>query len=243
MHSTSRSDALALSRFDVHGDEQLRQLAGTGQRRDPRGKPHGGLHRRTALALPAGICPCAPWSSVPGTSLACWPARSTGRKDSCPGRSVSPPRLFPAMLRSTADPCPAALRDGLAIYFCGDIPWRARTLCPAGCSACRISSSPSGPSWPSLTRVPVFHVFCTHLPGGKFPARVRGRRPDPRPARKDDAVADYLKQLEARIATYPAQAVAHLLWPCFDPSDSDSSPTPEPRIRPALAPAGAIRRP
>jgi hypothetical protein len=30
-------------------------------------------------------------------------------------------------------------------------------------------------------------------------------------------LADFLKQLEARIATHPDQAVAHLLWPCFNP--------------------------
>ncbi len=41
------------------------------------------------------------------------------------------------------------------------------------------------------------------------------------------AVADYLKQLESRIANSPADAVAHLVWPCYEPRPhADRSPRP-----------------
>ncbi len=70
-----------------------------------------------------------------------------------------------------------------------------------------------------LTHAPVFLVFCTHAPDGRFALDIeplgwlrRGEEPI--------AVADYLKQLEGRIANSPADAVAHLFWPCYEPRPS-----------------------
>ena len=51
-----------------------------------------------------------------------------------------------------------------------------------------------------LTGVPVFFVFCTHLPGGRFALEIEAIG-HLRPGEEHTAVADYLKQLEARIAT------------------------------------------
>jgi lauroyl/myristoyl acyltransferase len=117
----------------------------------------------------------------------------------------------------------AALRDGHSLYFCGDVPWpghNARTGQLLGRSYRFLAI------WTELavlTRAPVFHVFCSHLPGGRYRLEIEdvGRI---QPGEEDEAVADYLKQLEARIAIDPSQAVAHLLWPCFQaPSPGEPS--------------------
>ncbi len=81
-----------------------------------------------------------------------------------------------------------------------------------------------------LTGAPVFLVFCTHQPGGRFALELEaiGRL---RPGEEEAAVADYLKQLEARIATCPADAVAHLLWPCYRSPAPITSPAETPRRR------------
>ena len=81
-----------------------------------------------------------------------------------------------------------------------------------------------------LTHAPVFLVFCTHAPGGRFSLEF-----EPmgwlRPGEEQVAVSDYLKQLESRIANSPADAVAHLVWPCHAPKalrESGSPPGPNP---------------
>ena len=83
-----------------------------------------------------------------------------------------------------------------------------------------------------LTHAPVFLVFCTHAPGGRFALEI-----EPlgwlRPGEEAVAVADYLRQLESRIANSPADAVAHLVWPCYEP---------RPHATPAPRPARARRR-
>jgi hypothetical protein len=63
------------------------------------------------------------------------------------------------------------------------------------------------------------------LAGGRFALEIEalGRL---RPGEEETAVADYLKQLEARIATSPADAVAHLAWPCYE-----SLPCPAQQLR------------
>ncbi len=110
----------------------------------------------------------------------------------------------------------AALRDGLAIYMNGDIPWSGPNTCPG-----RLLGRPQRmlAIWTELavlTRAPVFLVFCTHAPAGRFALEI-----EPlgwlRPGEEAVAVADYLRQLEARIANSPADAVAHLVWPCYEP--------------------------
>ena len=62
------------------------------------------------------------------------------------------------------------------------------------------------------------------------------------PGEEGDALADYLKQLEARIATYPTQAVAHLLWPSYEPPAAGASRPPSPGPSRPLASAAATRR-
>jgi lauroyl/myristoyl acyltransferase len=120
-------------------------------------------------------------------------------------RAVAVERVFRAR---------AALRDGLAIYLNGDIPWTGPNTC-----AGRLLGRPQRflAIWTELavlTSAPVFLVFCTHLPGGRFALEFEAIG-HLHAGEEESAVADYLKQLEARIEASPADAVAHLAWPCY----------------------------
>jgi hypothetical protein len=117
------------------------------------------------------------------------------------------------------------LRDGLAIYLNGDIPWTGPNTCPG-----RLLGRPQRllAIWTELavlTHAPVFLVFCTHAPRGRYNLEF-----EPlgclRAGEEDVAVADYLRQLEVRIANEPANAVAHLVWPCYEPRAPGTSPAP-----------------
>ncbi len=116
----------------------------------------------------------------------------------------------------------SALRDGLSLYLCGDIPWPGPNASPGRLLGCELHFLAIWTELAVLVRAPVFHIFCTHLPGGRFRLELENTG-QVHAGEENDAVADYLKELEARIATEPAQAVAHLLWPCFQPSETDRS--------------------
>lgn len=123
--------------------------------------------------------------------------------------------LSPAVAIERVFRARAALRDGMAIYLNGDIPWSGPNTC-----AGRLLGRPQRllAIWTELavlTGAPVFLVFCTHLPRGRFALEIEAMG-HLRPGEEQTAVADYLKQLEARIATSPADAVAHLVWPCYE---------------------------
>ena len=55
-----------------------------------------------------------------------------------------------------------------------------------------------------LTNAPVFLVFCTHLPGGRFALEIEAIG-HLHSGEEESAVADYLKQLEARIEASPGR--------------------------------------
>ena len=122
-----------------------------------------------------------------------------------------------------------ALRDGLSLYLCGDIPWPGPNASPGRLLGCELPFLATWAELAVLARAPVFHVFCTHLPGGRFRLELESAG-QVHAGEEHDAVADYLKELEARIANEPAHAVAHLLWPCFQPSVTDPS-APSARLR------------
>jgi lauroyl/myristoyl acyltransferase len=133
--------------------------------------------------------------------------------------------LSPAVAVERVFRARAALRDGLAIYLNGDIPWSG----PNTCSGLLLGRPQRLLAiWTELailTGAPVFLVFCTHLPGGRFALEIEAIG-HLRLGEEETAVADYLKQLEARIATSPADAVAHLAWPCYE-----SPPSPSQQLR------------
>jgi lauroyl/myristoyl acyltransferase len=213
-------DDAALARFDVRGEERLRAAMERGQ-----GAILVGSHLGAHIA---GVH----WFYRRGVPLRLLVQRprhvsaELNRRFDAPGphpqadfflrRDLSPALAVERLLRARA-----ALRDGLAIYMNGDIPWAGPNTCPG-----RLLGRPQRmlAIWTELavlTRAPVFLVFCTHAPGGRFALDI-----EPlgwlRPGEEAVAVADYLRQLEARIANSPADAVAHLVWPCYEPRPGGS---------------------
>ena len=129
----------------------------------------------------------------------------------------------------------SALRDGLAVYLTGDIPWDGPNSRPGRLlgQTRRFLSV-----WADLavqTRVPVFLVFCNHHPGGRYALTIE---PPWALARGDEssAVVRYLDRLERAIAAHPADAVAHLLWPCYGPPARHAVPALRPGRRVATVP-------
>ncbi len=122
------------------------------------------------------------------------------RRRMAPGEGAE--RLLPAR---------SALRDGLAVYLSGDIPWPACHPRPGRLLG---RTQPFQSAWSelaALTKTPVVPVFCLHGPGGRY--RLSFDPPShPDPA---SAVPLYLKRLEREIAANPGEAVAHLTWPCY----------------------------
>lgn len=135
--------------------------------------------------------------------------------------------LSPAVAVERVFRARATLRDGLAIYLNGDIPWAGPNTCPGVLLGRPRDFLAIWTELAVLTGAPVFFVFCTHRPGGRFAIEIEpvGHL---HLGEEVNAVADYLKQLEARIASNPADAVAYLTWPCYQ---SPAEPAHLPRRR------------
>jgi lauroyl/myristoyl acyltransferase len=110
----------------------------------------------------------------------------------------------------------AALRDGMAVYLKGDVPWVGANTRTARFLGVERPFQSLWAEFAGLFRAPVIPVFCTHQPGGRlsltFDAPWTVTRGD-----EDRSVARYLARLEAEILAHPADAVAHLLWNCYGP--------------------------
>jgi lauroyl/myristoyl acyltransferase len=122
----------------------------------------------------------------------------------------------------------AALRAGMAVYLCGDIPWSS------GRSGTLIGERQRVLSlWADLaaaTGASVVPVFGLHRPAG----RIRLSFDEPwcvRPGDEANAVARYLSRLGEVIAAEPAQAVAFWTWPGYGKAGAS-----EPAFRPARRP-------
>ncbi len=146
-------------------------------------------------------------------------------------RSMTPAESVDRLLRARS-----ALRDGMAVYLSGDIPWpgpngRAGRLLGVDRTFLAI--------WADLAataRAPVVFLFAAHRPGGRYALTFDPPR-DVTPGGEDPAVAAYFRRLEAEIAAHPADAVAYLLWPCFGPpapSIADACPRIGRRVSVAL---------
>ncbi len=210
-----QTDEAVLARFDVRGDERLRAAMERG---------HGAILVGSHLgAHIAGVH----WFYRRGVPLRLLVQRprhvsnELNRRFDAGGphpqaelflrRDLSPAVAVERLLRARA-----ALRDGLAIYMNGDIPWSGPNTCPGRLLGRSHRMLAIWTELAVLTRAPVFLVFCTHAPSGRFALEI-----EPlgwlRPGEESIAVTDYLRQLEARIANAPADAVAHLVWPCYEP--------------------------
>jgi lauroyl/myristoyl acyltransferase len=208
-----RGDEAVLDRFDVRGYERLGATLADGRGAILVGSHLGahiaGVHWLFRRGVPLRLLVQRP-RHVSGELNRRFDARGPHpqaelflRRDLSPAVAVE--RVFRAR---------AALRDGLAIYLNGDIPWTGPNTC-----AGRLLGRPQRflAIWTELavlTNAPVFLVFCTHLKGGRFALEIEAIG-HLRPGEEESAVADYLKQLEARIVASPADAVAHLGWPCY----------------------------
>jgi lauroyl/myristoyl acyltransferase len=123
----------------------------------------------------------------------------------------------------------AALRDGYAVYLNGDIPWtgpNARDGRLLGLTRPFLSV------WADLAvlaRSPAVFVTCTHAPGGRFALEFSPPL-DLAPGDEPAAVAAFFARLESAIALHPADAVAHLTWPCFGPG-TPTMPCERARLR------------
>ena len=148
-------------------------------------------------------------------------------------RSLNPTECVARLLR-----CRSALRAGKAVYLPGDVPWDG----PNTRSGRLLGQSRRVLSvWAdlaSLTGAPVFYVFCTHLNGGRHALTFEPAGPVA-PGGEAAAVARYLSRLDARVAAHPADAVAHLLWPCYGPPRADTSARPL-ALRPSRRVAAAL---
>jgi len=129
----------------------------------------------------------------------------------------------------------AALRDGLAVYLAGDIPWASPNARPGRLLG---QLHPFLSIWADLAilaRAPVVPVFCTHRPGGRYALSFDAPW-SLAPGSESAALERFLKRLEAEIRAHPADAVAYLTWPCYGPSYN-----PPPR-RPHKVRAKAVSR-
>jgi phosphatidylinositol dimannoside acyltransferase len=113
-----------------------------------------------------------------------------------------------------------ALRGGCAVYLNGDIPWTGANARPGTLLGL---TQPFLSVWADLAvlaHCPAVFVTCTHAPTGRFTLDFSPHRslaPGDEPA----AIAAYFSHLNAAISQHPADAVAHLTWPCFGPEGPD----------------------
>ena len=123
-----------------------------------------------------------------------------------------------------------ALRDGMALYLSGDIPWQGPNARPGRLLGRAHRFLAIWTELAVITRAPVFHVFCTYLPGGRFRLEFEavGRV---QAGEETEAVADYLKQLEAQDCQRTRSGRRPLTLALFQ-SFRDRGPGPARELRP-----------
>jgi len=213
----SDDDARALARFDVDGashlDDALARGRGVVLVGSHLGAHVAGLHWLHRRGVPVRML-----VQRPGHVSRSLRARFDGEAEGPhPQAKMSLRRGLPT--REAADRllrAHAALRDGYAVYLNGDIPWPGRNARPGRLLG---PTRPFLSVWADLavlSRSPAVFVSCTHAPGGRY-ALEFAPPIDLAPGDEPRAVAAYFANLEAAIARDPAEAVAHLTWPCFGP--------------------------
>jgi lauroyl/myristoyl acyltransferase len=217
-----RSAETALTRFDVRGAEHLRHVIGAGQGAVLVGSHMGayiaGLHWLFRSSLPVRALIQRPRHISHALSDRFDVAQEhVAQTDLFLQRDLPPSAAAERMIRART-----AIREGLAIYLSGDIPWHGRNTQPGVLLGRSYRFLAIWTELAVLTRAPVYYLFCTALAGGRFALDI-----EPvglvHLGEERDAVADFLNELNARIAIDPTQAVPHLLWRCFSPSSHDCS--------------------
>jgi lauroyl/myristoyl acyltransferase len=224
-----QSDNAVLSRFDVRGYQRLQATMAEGRGAILVGSHLGahiaGVHWLYRRSVPLRLLVQRPRHVSRELNRRFDAVANHPQTDMFLRRDLSPAVAIERVFRARA-----ALRDGLAIYLNGDIPWTGPNTCTGTLLGRPQRLLAIWTELAVLTGAPVFLVFCTHLPGGRFALEIEGLG-HLRPGDEQTAVADYLKQLEARIATSPADAVAHLIWPCYESPPAPVHPQSRKRRR------------
>ena len=110
----------------------------------------------------------------------------------------------------------SALRDGMIVYLGGDILWPGPNCRPARLLGFDRTFLAVWADLAALADAPVVFLFAAHGPKGRYALTL-----DPpltvAPDRENEAITAFMNRLEAKITRHPADAIAHLLWPCFGP--------------------------
>jgi lauroyl/myristoyl acyltransferase len=221
------SNARVFARFDVTGFEHVERSLASGRGVILLGSHLGGhlaaLHWLYRQGVPLRLLVQRPRHV--SRSLNAWFDRASSHAQSSffLQRILPPSAAVERLLRARA-----ALREGMAIYLTGDIPWDGPNARPGRLLGHAHMFLSVWTDLAVLTRTPVIPLFCTHRPGGRFALTFESPWTIS-PGAEDAAVARYLARLEAEIAAHPADAVAHLLWPCYN------TPTPEPPALPRFS--------
>lgn len=136
-------------------------------------------------------------------------------------RNLNPSESVLRMLRARE-----ALKSGVSVFLMGDIPWNSSNAREGRFLG---HDRPFLSVWIDLAvlaRVPVVFSFCSILPGGRY--RLTFDPPwQPTAGEEAVALARYLARLEDVVRADPANAAAHLLWPCYQsPRESEHSICP-----------------
>lgn len=223
-----RDDEAALRRFEVSGQERLREAIAAGRGvllvGGHLGAHLAGLHWLLRTGLPVSAMVQRP-PHISGVLSRLFDARlARGREhDLFLRRESTPAAAVELLLRARA-----VLRKGQAVYACGDIPWHGRNCRPGRLLGRDDSFLSIWADLAALMRVPVFDVFCDYLPGGRYRLEISAAS-QVRTGEEALAVAAFLERLEARIVRDPSQAVAHLLWPCYQLTPARGRPSGIPK--------------
>jgi lauroyl/myristoyl acyltransferase len=131
-------------------------------------------------------------------------------------RGLPPAEAAVRMLRARD-----ALRDGLAVYFSGDVPWSFINARPGRLLGKERTFLSVWADLAVVARSPVVPMFCTHRAGGRFALAFDPPWEIP-PGGQATAVTRFLARLEAAIVAHPADAIAHLTWPCYQEQAGDN---------------------
>ncbi len=224
-------EATALGRFDVEGEETLQAALKLGRGAIIVGSHLGGhvagLHWLYRRGVPLRVLVQRPNHVSSYLQSKFDEPNAHPQRHMFLKRGLPPCQAVDRMLRAHA-----ALRDGLAIYFTGDIPWEGPNTRPGRLLGRETEFLSVWADLAALTKAPVFLLLNKHLPGGRYRLSL-----EPlgvlRPGEEGLAVAQFLARLDAEIVSNPSEAVAHLLWHHYNPSEIAAKPSRKPKPRPA----------
>jgi phosphatidylinositol dimannoside acyltransferase len=223
-------DAQFAARFEVQGEEHLREALAQG-----RGVILAGCHLGAHLSAPHWVYR----QGLPLRMLIQRPRHVSKLLDArfdADGpnpqsgfflrRHLTPDEASKRIFRTRT-----ALREGTIVYLKADVPWAGPNTRPGRLLGYSRTFQSLWAEFAALFRAPVVPVFCTHLPGGRYALTF-----DPawtvRRGEETEVVTRYLARLEAQILANPADAVAHLLWPCYGPLEDEARFLARKRRRP-----------